>query len=113
MDSHQNGATSWIPKTLPENVKVVISLTYNEEENLAATRGKGEVAKFVKTFSHGLQEPGSNVAAIGQLGPLLSEKVIRLWLDKCGRTLTNHQVLFFNKHIIKHSFCSNIINLSC
>ena len=27
VDSHQNGATSWIPKVLPENVKVIITFT--------------------------------------------------------------------------------------
>ena len=89
VDSHQNGATSWIPKTLPANVKVIISLTHSEDE--ITQTNKREMSKFVKTFSEGLQDPGSNVAAIGELGPILSEKVIRLWLDRCGRTLTNHQ----------------------
>ena len=27
VDSHQNGATSWIPKILPDHVKVIITLT--------------------------------------------------------------------------------------
>ena len=50
------------------------------------------MGKFVKTFSEGGHDLGSNVCAIGQLGPLLSEKVIRQWLDKKGRALTNYQV---------------------
>ena len=87
VDSHQNGATSWIPKTLPANVKVIISLTFNEDES----KNKREMSRFVKTFSEGLMQADTNVASVGQLGPILSEKVIRLWLDRCGRTLTNHQ----------------------
>ena len=27
VDSHANGATSWIPKVLPDNVKVIITFT--------------------------------------------------------------------------------------
>jgi hypothetical protein len=27
LDSHQNGATSWIPKELPANVKIVVTFT--------------------------------------------------------------------------------------
>ena len=27
LDSHQNGATSWIPKELPKTVKIVVTFT--------------------------------------------------------------------------------------
>ena len=61
-------------------------------EHIHGNRVARELGKFVKTFSEGGHDPGSNVCAIGQLGPLLSEKVIRQWLDKKGRALTNYQV---------------------
>ena len=43
VDSHQNGATSWIPKTLPENIKVIISLTF--DEGAPATSRRSEASK--------------------------------------------------------------------
>ena len=48
------------------------------------------------------------MCAIGQLGPLLSEKVIRQWLDKKGRALTNYQV----KKSMVHDLPINIKMLS-
>jgi hypothetical protein len=27
LDSHQNGATSWIPKELPKDVKIIVTFT--------------------------------------------------------------------------------------
>ena len=42
LDSHQNGATSWIPKELPKTVKIVVTFT----------KGKSTMSKvFLILFS--------------------------------------------------------------
>lgn len=87
VDSHQNGATSWIPKWLPDNVKIMLTFTKNMD-------GSGTQAHmFLQSFTEGVTED-ANLLVIDELGPFFSEKILRNWMEKIGRTLTNQQVCF-------------------
>lgn len=87
VNSHQNGATSWIPRDLPANVKIIITFTTEPDED------SREKSKFLQGFSKGVTE-AYNMLHLGELGAELSEKVLKYWMDNINRQLTNYQVAF-------------------
>jgi hypothetical protein len=104
VNSYQNGATSWIPKDIPENVKIVMSITkgtclFVKLMSLSTyilfigdrrlSTGSSEVDTFIRCH------PESNVLELGELGNALAEEVIKICLKKSNRHLTSPQVYIY------------------
>ncbi|XP_059080387.1 NACHT and WD repeat domain-containing protein 2-like [Tigriopus californicus] len=84
VNSYENGATSWIPKELPENVKIILSITQEPGKTI---RGQ-EVEKFLKRVAF---QDSENLLEIGELGPALSQLILTEWLQGINRKLNNFQ----------------------
>eukprot|EP00095_Tigriopus_kingsejongensis_P002552 maker-scaffold309_size213625-snap-gene-0.20 protein:Tk02552 transcript:maker-scaffold309_size213625-snap-gene-0.20-mRNA-1 annotation:"GI10101" len=106
VNSYENGATSWIPKQLPENVKIILTITQGESclsfnfilhhrDNLdrsileagKTSRGQ-EVDKFL---SHIAVEDNENLLPVGEMGPKVAQAILEKWLEEIGRKLSNFQ----------------------
>ena len=105
VNSHQNGATSWIPRDLPPNVKIVLTFTtglYMKKKKDRLTfftflffadpeSQTAEKSKFLSGFSKDVTEQ-YNILHLEELGAELAEKVLQYWMNKINRQLTNFQV---------------------
>ena len=61
MNSYQNGATSWIPKELPPNVRIVVAINSGNSASGVGKSGSGadrEVQRFVSCIRCGVDGPG-------------------------------------------------------
>ena len=50
-----------------------------------------EKSKFIKGFCEG-DDQGTTVTELAELGRPLGEKILKFWMDKLNRNLTNSQV---------------------
>ena len=98
-NSFQNGATSWLPQELPEGVKVVITITKDDGRSGGDENG-AEIERFLDMYASSDGNNGNNsnnggnggnTLDIGEIGHEVSMNIIRTWLEKVGRRLTNHQ----------------------
>ena len=69
-------------------VKVLIDLSPVLEKDDTSR----EKNKFIHGFSDG-EEDSVNVTELSELGRPLGEKILKDWMDKLNRNLTNSQVL--------------------
>ena len=69
-----------------------------------------EKDKFVQGFSDNVDE-GTNVTELIELGRPLAEKILKYWMEKINRNLTNSQVTPFN--IYSGAQFYNFITIIC
>ena len=61
-------------------------------ENLEREDTSREKNKFVEGFFDG-DDQGTNVTELAELGRPLGEKILKYWMEKIKRNLTNSQVI--------------------
>ena len=82
VNSYRNGASSWIPKYLPENIKIILSLTNTQLYTKRDTLHE-ETSKFL--------ESQTNLHLLKEYTREEAEMILKSQMENIGRKLTNHQ----------------------
>ena len=82
VDEHRNGG-SWLPSPLPVYCKVIVTFRQEQEDSQRA----GEEQDFLRALTHS----GENLLHLEKMGEQTADKMLRAWLKKSSRQLTNYQ----------------------
>eukprot|EP00095_Tigriopus_kingsejongensis_P001882 maker-scaffold70_size417918-snap-gene-3.18 protein:Tk01882 transcript:maker-scaffold70_size417918-snap-gene-3.18-mRNA-1 annotation:"leucine-rich repeat and wd repeat-containing protein kiaa1239-like" len=80
--SQDGNKMSWLPTKLPQNCKIIVSVT-REENNSLLCQDYELLTKMI--------EEKQNFLEVKALGEDLAWKVIKLWMEAAGRDLNNYQ----------------------
>ena len=82
VDEHRNGG-AWLPSPLPVYCKVILTFQQEQEDSARAA----EEQDFLKALTH----EGENLLPLEKLGEQAADRVVREWLRRNGKQLTNYQ----------------------
>ena len=99
VDEHRNGG-AWLPSPLPVYCKVILSFRQEVEDSVRAA----EEQEFLKALTHS----GENLVHLDRFGEQTADRVIKAWLKKSGRTLTNYQL-----RVLSNAFGTCSVPLFC
>ena len=99
VDEHRNGG-AWLPSPLPVYCKVILSFRQEVEDSVRAS----EEQEFLRALTHS----GENLLHLDRLGEQTADRVIKAWLKKSGKTMTNYQL-----RVLSNAFGTCSVPLFC